>query len=155
MIVFTSIVLFAGVLAMVLLVRPSDIPPPQAESPAQHLDERKAAIYENLKDLNFEFRLGKLSEEDYQKTKLGLQKELAEVLAETDRVLGRVKPAPAAAPAASSSESAAPAASTVKAAKSVTVPAVDPFTCPSCGARFETALKFCGECGKPMPGVKA
>lgn len=152
MIVFTSIVLFAGVLAMVLLVRPSDIPPPEAESPARHLDERKVAIYENLKDLNFEFRLGKLSEEDYQKTKLGLQKELAEVLAETDRVLGRVKTAPAATPVASAAE---PVATPAAVKQAEPAPAADPFQCPSCGARFETALKFCGECGKPMPGVKA
>jgi len=24
------------------------------------------------------------------------------------------------------------------------------LVCPSCGAKFQTALKFCGECGKPM-----
>jgi hypothetical protein len=113
-----------GVLAFVLLVRKGDIPEVEPESPARHLEDRKAIIYENLRDLNFEFRLGKLSEEDYQKTKLGLQQELAQVLAEIDRVMG-----------------AAPAHVEKKA---------DPLLCPHCGARFATALKFCGECGKPM-----
>jgi len=33
-------------------------------------------------------------------------------------------------------------------------PAPKPNTCPSCGAVFEKALKFCGECGKPMAVAK-
>ena len=43
-------------------------------SPTQHLDERKAAIYENLRDLQFEYRVGKLSDADYAQTKLALAK---------------------------------------------------------------------------------
>jgi len=50
------------------------------------LEERKAAIYENLRDLQFEYRLDKLSDADYQATKLELQKDLAQVMAETDRI---------------------------------------------------------------------
>ena len=64
---------------------PSDLPAPEPVSPFQHLDERKAAIYENLRDLQFEYRVGKLSDADYQTTKKDLQKELAGVLAEIDR----------------------------------------------------------------------
>ena len=59
---------------------------PNPYRPSQHLDERKAAIYENLRDLQFEYRVGKLSDEDYQQTKKDLQKELAGVLAEVDRI---------------------------------------------------------------------
>jgi predicted amidophosphoribosyltransferase len=29
------------------------------------------------------------------------------------------------------------------------------FVCPSCGARFEKELKFCGECGTAMKVAKA
>ena len=53
-------------------------------SPIQHLEDRKYAIYDNLRDLQFEYRLGKLSDDDYQQTKQALQKELAVVLAETE-----------------------------------------------------------------------
>ena len=53
------------------------LPEPEPVSPFQHLDERKAAIYENLRDLQFEYRVGKLSDADYQSTKKDLQKELA------------------------------------------------------------------------------
>jgi len=82
-----AIAVTVGVLAFTFLIRPQDLPPEEAVSPVHHLDDRKAAIYENLRDLNFEYRLGKLSDTDYQKTKQGLQAELARVLAERDRVL--------------------------------------------------------------------
>ena len=134
-IAITSIVAIA-VIAFILGVRPTDIPEPEPVSPFQHLDERKAAIYENLRDLQFEYRLGKLSDDDYQSTKKDLQKELARVLAEVDRLKGAGGIVVAAAPAPSS-------------AGKVVVPPTG-FVCPTCGAKFQTALKFCGECGKPM-----
>src|SRR5580692_6226102 len=81
-----------AVLGFILTVRQSDLPEPEPVSPFAHLDERKAAIYENLRDAQFEFRVGKLSDDDYQQTKLGLQKELAVVMAEIDRIKGTLPP---------------------------------------------------------------
>lgn len=132
-----AVILILGTLAYVLWIRPQDLPAPVPESPTRHLEDRKAAIYENLRDLQFEFRVGKLSDEDYQRTKVGLQKELAGVLAEIDRI-SKEKPEAVAAAAAAGSKrrKAAPAA----------------FVCPHCGAQFEKAMKFCGECGKAMEG---
>jgi hypothetical protein len=140
MIIVTTCIIAIAVLAFVLGVRVRDLPVAEPESPFQHLDERKVAIYENLRDLTFEYRVGKLSDADYQSTKKDLQKELAAVLGEVDRLKvllngsGRV-PAP------------------VLVAKADTMPSG--FVCPSCGAKFEKELKFCGECGKPMKAVKA
>ena len=116
------------VIVFVLGVRPKDIPPPEPVSPFLHLDERKASIYENLRDLQFEYRVGKLSDDDYQATKKDLQKELAKVMAEVDRIKSGAAPAPAPA----------------------TAPKPDGLTCPHCSAKFDKPLKFCGECGKPM-----
>ena len=99
MIIAVACLIAIAVIAFILGVRPKDLPAPEPESPFQHLDERKAAIYENLRDLQFEYRLGKLSDADYQQTKGDLQKELAGVLAEVDRVrdsLNLPKPAKAA-----------------------------------------------------------
>ena len=129
MIFAASILLTAGVLAYVLFVRSSDLPEPEPVSPAGHLEERKATIYDNLRDLNFEYRLGKLSDADYAKTKLTLQNELASVMAGIDAIL---KNPPAAAPR-----------------KAAALP--DPLKCPHCGAKFDKPMKFCGECGKTMP----
>src|SRR5216117_3174248 len=86
MIILAASLLTIGVLVFILSVRAKDLPEPAPVSPFDHLDERKAAIYENLRDLQFEYRVGKLSDADYQRTKLTLQQELAGVLAEIERV---------------------------------------------------------------------
>lgn len=46
------------------------------------LQERKEAVYENLRDLNFEYRAGKVPDEDYQTLKTSLESEAAAILAE-------------------------------------------------------------------------
>lgn len=51
---------------------------------ADYLRERKDAIYENLRDLNFEYRAGKFSELDYEEQRRGLEDEAARVIAELD-----------------------------------------------------------------------
>jgi hypothetical protein len=119
----------AGMIGFLLFIRVKDIPKPAPESPFKHLEERKAAIYENLRDLQFEYRLDKLSDQDYQATKLELQKDLAQVMAETDRIKAGLKVVPP------------------------PVAKKNPNACPSCGATFDKPLKFCGECGKPMGGA--
>src|SRR6267143_5125439 len=86
MIIALTSLLAVVVVVFVISVRARDLPQPEPVSPFEHLDERKAAIYENLRDLQFEYRVGKLSDQDYQQTKQDLQKELAGVLAEIDRL---------------------------------------------------------------------
>ena len=142
MIIAITCVIAIVVIVFVLGVRPKDLPEPEPVSPFAHLDERKAAIYDNLRDLQFEYRVGKLSDNDYQLTKKDLQKELAGVMAEVDRVklqlqAGRGQTPPPPAP------------------KPKPAPAQDPLTCPHCSAHFELELKFCGECGKSMKAVRA
>jgi|SRR5579871_617256 len=134
------VLVVAFTLLYTLFIRVKDIPPPEPVSPTAHLEERKAAIYENLRDLQFEYRVGKLSDADYQQTKLSLQKELATVMSEIDQVA----PRPAAASAASASSAAKRRAPAPKPAP------VAASACPHCGAEFPAALKFCGECGKSM-----
>ncbi len=118
-------------IGFLLFIRVKDIPKPVPESPFKHLDERKAAIYENLRDLQFEYRLDKLSDQDYQTTKLELQKDLAQVMAETDRIKAEMgSPVNPRRPCLQSEP------------RTCARPAAQPSTKP---------LKFCGECGKPMP----
>jgi len=125
---FIVILVIAATTLFTLFVRTKDIPPPEPVSPTRHLDERKATIYENLRDLQFEYRVGKLSDTDYQQTKMTLQKELAAVLAEIEKM--------------------GPGEKTVKVTPPVkTTPG---FVCPHCGATFAKSMKFCGECGKAM-----
>lgn len=49
-----------------------------------YLLERKEQLYENLRDLNFEFRAGKYPEEDFQAQRALLEHETAQLLAEID-----------------------------------------------------------------------
>lgn len=51
-----------------------------------YLRERKEVVYENLRDLNFEYQAGKLPEADYQSIKSSLEEEAAAVLAEMARL---------------------------------------------------------------------
>jgi hypothetical protein len=49
-----------------------------------YLRERRDVIYENLRDLNFEFRAGKYPEDDYLRQRESLETEAAGVLTEMD-----------------------------------------------------------------------
>ena len=53
---------------------------------ASYLRERKDAVYENLRDLNFEYKAGKVPDVDYQNLKSSLQDEAAALLAEIARL---------------------------------------------------------------------
>jgi len=134
MIIAVTCLVAIVVIAFILTVRPKDLPAPEPVSPFAHLDERKAAIYDNLRDLQFEYRVGKLSDVDYQSTKRQLQKELAAVMQEIDRVRNGLAPA--------------------EAPKSKPEPKPTGLVCDACGAKFDKELKFCGECGKPMQVAK-
>lgn len=129
-------ILAVGAIVYTVYVREDDLPPPEPVNPVQHLEERKQEIYESLRDLNFEYRMGKLSDEDYQRTKLELQRELAAVLAEIDRLQASRKPTTQPKPASGQFKAQPPRVATV--------------ACPHCGAQFPMAMKFCGECGKPL-----
>lgn len=147
MLLTAALLLAFCVLAYTLFVRPADIPPPAPVSPTQHLEERKAQVYENLRDLQFEYRVGKLSDVDYQQTKVSLQSELAGVLAEIDRVTQTT--------AAVATKSTVAKASNARSNGTQAKEAEPSFTCPHCGARFAKPMKFCGECGKAMAGGEA
>jgi hypothetical protein len=49
-----------------------------------YLLERKEQLYENLRDLNFEYRAGKYPEEDFQSQRALLENETEHLLAEID-----------------------------------------------------------------------
>jgi hypothetical protein len=54
-----------------------------------YLRERKDVIYENLRDLNFEYQAGKYPELDYEEQRRGLEDEAAQVIAEIDALTAR------------------------------------------------------------------
>ena len=128
MIFAAAAILIVGALALTLVVRKKDLPEPEPVSPTAHLEEKKKVIYEGLRDLQFEYRMDKLSDKDYQDTKLELQRQLAGVLAEIEKIRGG-KAAPTAAEPA---------------------PVKPRYVCPKCATEFPQPMKFCGECGQSM-----
>ena len=51
-----------------------------------YLRERKEAVYENLRDLNFEYKAGKVPDADYRMMHTSLEEEAAAILAEIGRL---------------------------------------------------------------------
>jgi hypothetical protein len=62
----------------------SDLAPHRSK--LDQLMERRDTVYDNLRDLRFEFRSGKYSEGDYESMKVALENEAALVLAEIEQV---------------------------------------------------------------------
>jgi hypothetical protein len=86
--------LIAGVVLTVALFAymfwPEKNPFVQADKTrVDYLRERKDAIYENLRDLNFEFQAGKYPEQDYAEQRSGLEDEAARVIAEMEMLEAR------------------------------------------------------------------
>lgn len=139
----------AVVLALGVLIFTLSVPAERArvekapESPLRQLEQRKAAIHDSLRDLVFEFRTGKLSEQDYQATRSELQRELAALNAEMERLAARQAGATGERPAAV-------VTAVAPSGTGVAEPASGVVQCSSCGARFSQPMKFCGECGRPI-----
>jgi len=78
--------LAVAVFLFVFYIHPdaSDLAPHRTK--LDQLLERRDTIYDNLRDLKFEFRAGKYSEGDYELMKTALENEAALVLTQVDEV---------------------------------------------------------------------
>ena len=138
---------------------------------------RKDAVLKAIKDLEFDYQVGKLSDEDYQLYDQRLRRQAVAVLQQIEQVAPQsndmdaaleaeiaqrrrvlesahpaVKPVPAAVAAAASMPAAAqPAAMAVAAvpAANGNVGGSGARYCTNCGSRLETQHKFCANCGTP------
>ena len=97
-----------------------------AEREREYLQEKREVLYENLRDLHLEYRMGKLSDDDYQRTKARYQEELAALLHEFEQKGGTIE---------------------VAADESAAIPG----RCARCGKDNPAANRFCGACGAELP----
>ena len=150
MVVLVCILLAAAAIGFTLVVRDRDIPPaPVEDLELKHLEVRRQTLYDNLKDLQFEYHQGKLSDEDYQSLKNGFLYDLAGVMDSIERrTLRNPKPAKGPTPNVPTVK-AEPARKQKPAAAAIATPEMVP--CPSCGAANSAASRFCGQCGQPLP----
>jgi hypothetical protein len=78
--------LFAACLFVYVFYQPGEVETGEQKTRLTYLLERKEATYENLRDLNFEYRAGKLSEQDYAVQRASLEDEAAAILAEIESI---------------------------------------------------------------------
>jgi len=93
---------------------------------AVDLEERKKAIYAQIKDIDFDYATGKLSDEDYQELRARYKREAASVLREIDEVQARRSSAKRGRKRKSASQR---------------------RFCPTCGLPAAAADNFCMNCG--------
>jgi hypothetical protein len=80
---FPALLLLSGCLVFVFWPQ-GKLAAPVEKTRLDYLRERKDVLYDNLRDLNFEYRAGKYPEADYVTQREALEHEAAGVMAEID-----------------------------------------------------------------------
>ncbi len=104
------------------------------------LQRRRLVVYENLQDLEFEYKAGKIAPQDYEALRANYRAEAANLMA-----VSLQAESPDAADAFVEREIAAR-----RAERRQKTP--DDYTCPKCGFENPVPVKFCGECGAKFSG---
>jgi len=104
-------------------------------TPLADLKRRRLVVYENLKDLEFEFQAGKIARGDYESLKVNYLAEAAELMAASQDV-EQLK----------ESEALIEREVAARRAQRKAKPPED-YVCPKCGFENPLPVKFCGECG--------
>ena len=78
--------LFTVAVLFYIFYMPGELLSAPEKTRVSYLRERKDVVYENLRDLNFEYKAGKFPEVDYQSMKASLEEEAASILAEISRL---------------------------------------------------------------------
>jgi hypothetical protein len=110
-----------------------------AETELDRLLNRKAVVYSNLKDLEFEFKMGRLADADFSRLESGLKAEAGAILQKLDR-LGIEENFDDGIEQAIAAHKAALSAGRVRAQSH----------CPSCGAELLPGKQFCADCGRRL-----
>jgi predicted RNA-binding Zn-ribbon protein involved in translation (DUF1610 family) len=111
-------------------------------TPSSDLKRRRMVIYENAQDLEFEFKAGKIAQNDYEALKQEYRMEAAKLMADSqaaetltpeegmiERGVGEPRARRKAAP-------------------------VEDYTCEECGFENPLPVKFCGDCGAKIVARK-
>jgi hypothetical protein len=111
-----------------------------AETELDRLLNRKAVVYGNLKDLEFEYKMGRLGDVDFRRLENGYKLEAAAILQQLDQlgvekdVDEHIEKEVAARKGVRTGPAAGSAPSTGK--------------CPDCGSELISGKKFCADCGR-------
>ena len=101
---------------------------PEAETATDYLVGRKTAVYHTIRELEFEYKMGRLTESDFERLESEYKGEAAEILEKLDTLNDpsvRSESEPDAEPK----------------------PDAETGACPACGAKTITGKNFCADCG--------
>jgi len=104
-------------------------------TPLADLKRRRLVIYDNLQDLEFEYKAGKLSPGDYLALRRDYTAEAAQLMAASQDL-----------EVATAEDAWIEREVAARRARRNAPPAPD-YTCPKCGFENPLPVKFCGECG--------
>ena len=110
------------------------------ETELDRLLDRKSVIYRSLKDLNFEYAMGRLTDADFRRLEADYKNDAALLLEKLDQ-LGDSKDLDNAIEKNIAAR---------KAALFATGPDRKTGSCPSCGAEIVPGKKYCADCGKRL-----
>ena len=110
-----------------------------AETEADRLLDSKIVIYRNLRDLELEYKMGRLSETDFRQLEMGYKSEAAAVLQRLDQLKTFENVREAAPKHAGKQQAKSPGAGRK--------PGQEAKRCPSCGAESPAGKKYCADCG--------
>jgi hypothetical protein len=116
-----------------------------AENEMDRLIDRKMSIYRNLKDLALEYKMGRLSDEDFRHLEADYKKDAAVILEELEQLDSseglNVSPDTPMEKEISSGQGNDTADRTA---------APGGAKCPSCGSEIIPGKKFCADCGRKL-----
>lgn len=139
----TALVLGAGYYVLLPLFRePKSLPGADlpAETELDWLLERKAVIYRNIKDLDFEHAMGRLSDADHGRLQADYKNDAALLLQKMDQL------GDSAVLDETIEKDIAARTSALSAGKT----RQKNLRCPSCGAETSPGKKYCADCGKRL-----
>lgn len=82
--IIAACVLMTLALCIYIFSLPTQVDPGEEKTRLTFLRERKETVYENLRDLNFEYKAGKYPEADYQTMRAALEDDAAGLLGEIE-----------------------------------------------------------------------
>lgn len=85
---FLALTAALAVGAPLYMFYPARIEQSEVKTRLAYLRERKDVVYENLRDLNFEYKAGKFSDADYESLKNNMEDEAAALLSEIAKLEG-------------------------------------------------------------------
>ncbi len=113
-----------------------------AETELDRLLDRKAVVYRNLKDLELEYKMGRLSDADFEQLGAGYKSEAAQILQKLDHLEASENLDDLIERDIASHKAPKPAAGKRRSQETL--------KCPACGAEVIPGKKFCADCGHSL-----